>query len=312
MNRKKMLIIFLFSFIVYYWIRPHLSKPAPIAKLFPNKGLNKTIKLGANSIESRKKSTPTPISKNPLLSNNGNFLNANMQLQEKDFKSRDAVPFINHHGMAVAYGDVLIGALNDNISKGYAKSPDVNYWPNSTIHYHIQPNIQNPERILKAFNYLSEKTVLNFIPYEDGIMDAIVFEPTDKNCLSYIGRITGTQPIFISPECEWYHIVHEILHAVGLIHEHSRPDRNRYITIDWSNIPEIYHSQFEILPETLVRDWLKYDYDIHSIMHYGSQILKEEHKGTSLHLINGGDIPEPTELSIIDIQKINDLFQGRN
>lgn len=33
-------------------------------------------------------------------------------------------------------------------------------------------------------------------------------------------------------------LYHEILHALGLIHEHSRNDRDLYVSIQWQNIPD--------------------------------------------------------------------------
>jgi hypothetical protein len=126
-----------------------------------------------------------------------------------------------------------------------------------------------------------------------------------------VGKISGTQPIFISAGCDWYHIVHEVLHAVGFVHEHSRPDRDQFINVQWEFIPEIYRSQFEVLPEPLVGEWLKYEYDTQSIMHYASQDFTKSSQTYSLLRKDGSPIPEPKELSPLDIQKINDLFQGR-
>ena len=65
------------------------------------------------------------------------------------------------------------------------------------------------------------------------------------------------------------HAIHEIGHAIGLWHEHSRPDRDDYIEVLYENIKETEQDNFGKLRQekfALVPD---VGYDIESIMHYG-------------------------------------------
>lgn len=60
-------------------------------------------------------------------------------------------------------------------------------------------------------------------------------------CSSYVGRIGGHQTISVGNEdqsivCKRGNIVHEIAHALGFFHEHSRPDRDDYVDVLWNNV----------------------------------------------------------------------------
>ena len=60
-----------------------------------------------------------------------------------------------------------------------------------------------------------------------------------RRCSSYIGRVTQTngQELSIGTNCAVLSvIVHEILHALGFIHEHTRLDRDTYVIINETNI----------------------------------------------------------------------------
>ncbi len=61
-------------------------------------------------------------------------------------------------------------------------------------------------------------------------------------------------------------ILHELMHGLGIQHEHQRSDRNAYIMIVWINIMDGYASQFTAFDND--RHLSSYDYL--SIMHYHS------------------------------------------
>ena len=61
-------------------------------------------------------------------------------------------------------------------------------------------------------------------------------------------------------------IVHELMHAIGFWHEQSRPDRDGYISVNWSNVLPGYEAEFNTRPDAIDTQNMPYDY--YSIMHY--------------------------------------------
>ena len=62
-----------------------------------------------------------------------------------------------------------------------------------------------------------------------------------------MGRIGGKQHISLPHYCRTTlgTPVHEILHALGFYHEQSRPDRDKYIEVEWKNIKSRAKGNFE-------------------------------------------------------------------
>ena len=73
--------------------------------------------------------------------------------------------------------------------------------------------------------------------------------------------------------------VHELLHTLGFVHEHTRPDRDDFISVNMDNIEAGKEKNFEKrlegtsdLFEKGSVDSRNTPYDVLSLLHYGPQV----------------------------------------
>ena len=104
-------------------------------------------------------------------------------------------------------------------------------------------------------------------------------------------------------------MVHELLHGVGLYHEHTRADRDKYIEIKTANIAEGRKGNFNKRTNTDLRKW----FDFESIMLYGDRYFSNDRNSpTIVSKVNGQRILEPTDkagiLSKGDIEMLSILY----
>jgi hypothetical protein len=145
----------------------------------------------------------------------------------------EVVEFKSVNGFAVAYGDTLLGKVPPDFDAavGRTETPKIQVWDKPGIPYAINPDLPEPQRVQRAIDYFNQHTPVRFVPYDGSQPDALVFEQGEEACLSYIGRTGGMQPIRLVRSCGTEEILHEIMHALGFIHEQSRPDRDQYVEI---------------------------------------------------------------------------------
>ena len=102
----------------------------------------------------------------------------------------------------------------------------------------------------------------------------------NRKCWSKIGREGGAQPINLGFDC-WddqarRHIKHEILHAVGFLHEMNRPDRDSHITFyktrySFSEADKKLWTLGDSKHEESEMSKLSTNYDFQSILHYRTE-----------------------------------------
>ena len=115
-----------------------------------------------------------------------------------------------------------------------------NLWSNKIVPYRISSNFSEKirENIHKGIQQWEENTCLQFVPAEPHHVNYVEFVQRDF-CSAGIGMLGGAQTINIASWCSQVGIVaHEIGHTIGFWHEHNRPDRDEYLTVNTSNIQD--------------------------------------------------------------------------
>uniref|UniRef100_A0A914I8G9 Metalloendopeptidase n=1 Tax=Globodera rostochiensis TaxID=31243 RepID=A0A914I8G9_GLORO len=146
---------------------------------------------------------------------------------------------------------------------------------------------QERQNIQKAMDAVAKNTCIQFRARNLNELDYVdIQNRRDEGCYTQVGRMRGRQVLMLEsgwskscgigciqtfPGCaEYPTIVHELMHKIGLWHEHMRYDRDKHIKVHFENIPQEFHAQFRKIDEI---DSTTYNvpYDFLSVMHYGKE-----------------------------------------
>ncbi|RCN47497.1 astacin, partial [Ancylostoma caninum] len=143
-----------------------------------------------------------------------------------------------------------------------------NVW-GETIYYRFSP--QSDTTLREEFKYAAkaweQDTCINFEENRKA-KEGLYIMTKYPICASRIGKVGGWwQALYLGYGCDTFgKIAHELGHALGLVHTASRPDRDKYIMVNTTNIKEEYAKQLVRHNSTVESYGLGYDYG--SIMHY--------------------------------------------
>lgn len=139
-------------------------------------------------------------------------------------------------------------------------------WPENRVVFAFDDNVTQVNRGRWLAAAALWENVCN-VAFREAVTetDYILVTHSDERNSSPVGRVNGVRRMLIRDWGKRFTIAHEIGHALGACHEHSRSNRDAYVEILWENIAEGEDHNFELLSESINHG----SYDFDSVMHYG-------------------------------------------
>lgn len=231
---------------------------------------------------------------------------------------------VDRDARVVFQGDMIVGAagLDEQAAFGNTET-----WPGNKIPYILRsmPGTTMPfsleNQIREAVTTYNRETNLSWVAWTNEpyyvvfLYDA--YENEEDNlikCSSYVGMVKGNivkrdkddlaelnlpegaQPIRLTENCGGlWGALHEMGHAVGLHHEHVRPDRDDYVELNCDLIKRHFDMDcngvgWAVIPEAEPYE----DYDYYSIMHYKAckRYFSRNGKESCVELGDNGEVIE--------------------
>ncbi|KHJ79678.1 astacin [Oesophagostomum dentatum] len=158
----------------------------------------------------------------------------------------------------------------DSALKWNLRDSDGNYVIPYTFYARYDPEEMSSFR--EAINRIEANTCIRFKERTDEHDYIEIQNQVGEGCYTNVGRIGGKGILMLEsnyrrtcmkPEV----VIHELMHVVGLWHEHQRYDRDRYIKVHYENINKDYWIQFKKVSPFQSTAY-KVPYDYKSVMHY--------------------------------------------
>lgn len=155
-------------------------------------------------------------------------------------------------------------------------------------------------------------TCIRFVPRRQHDKDFITIENGATGCWSSVGRIGGGQTVNLqSPDCLQTigTPLHELLHAIGFMHEQNREERDTFVNINFSNVETGRERNFEKAKNGEASGF-GVAYDFGSVMHYSPVAFSKNGKPTiTAKVQTNGEMGQRRALSKGDIEKVNKMYK---
>ncbi|EFX78026.1 hypothetical protein DAPPUDRAFT_320881 [Daphnia pulex] len=164
--------------------------------------------------------------------------------------------------------------------------------------------LASDQRKVIAFgmNEYHENTCIKFVP-----------RTSEKNYIRIYKKGSGCSNVSLDDGCVSRIrpgiVLHELMHAAGFFHEHTRPDRDTFVRINFENILEKHVFNFNTNDASKVTTLgLPYDYD--SVMHYSRYAFAVDRTRPTITPVpnENVEIGNRRKFSCLDLLKLNALY----
>ncbi len=137
-------------------------------------------------------------------------------------------------------------------------------WPDGLVYYDFDASISqlNRDRTRASMDLLEAKAGMVFSPRTNEPNYIHIIE--DGGNWSYVGMVGGSQPLSMYNWNSPFIICHELVHALGRLHQQSRSDRDNYIAVNVECIDPEKLYNYDICEQCPNYG----EYDFESVMHY--------------------------------------------
>ncbi|XP_021924921.1 zinc metalloproteinase nas-13-like isoform X2 [Zootermopsis nevadensis] len=204
-------------------------------------------------------------------------------------------------------GDIMTPKSRNGLTAQTAR------WPGGIVPYEMGSFFNNGDMamIKAAMDEYHKKTCIRFVPRQPEHKDYLVIESSHSGCWSSVGRVGGPQRVnFQSPGClsTVGTPIHELMHAVGFLHEQNRVERDKHVVIHWENILPGRENNFDKAKKGYA-DGQGVNYDYRSVLHYSSGAFSKNGLPTIEPKITGVEIGQRKGFSRGDVQKIRQMYK---
>uniref|UniRef100_A0A182MY01 Metalloendopeptidase n=1 Tax=Anopheles dirus TaxID=7168 RepID=A0A182MY01_9DIPT len=211
-------------------------------------------------------------------------------------------------------GDIVLTGIQSDAAAGggIPIMQDASKWTKGIVPFEISPVFTKPQvdQIINAMLAISSRSCVRFVTRLSTHRQFLNITGNPTGCWATLGMNPLANELNLHPDgcLQTGVIVHQLLHAIGLTHPQTRPDRDFYVLVQEDAIDAAQRSNLAKYQQGVIEDFgLPYDYE--SILHcqpdaFGSAT---SNRATVVPL-DDVEIGQREELSLKDVRKLNKMY----